>query len=82
MFLPKILSKKGQISTEISILIITTITISTIAVYCYISNYLNANVDTPGKAANKTIQTLNNVSKKYSDSVNSILLNFIKTSKN
>jgi len=74
MFFPKILSKKGQISTEISILIIATITVSTIAIYYYISNYLNANVDTSGKAANKTIQTLNNASKKYSDSISSTLI--------
>ena len=73
MFMPEILSKRGQISTEIGILIVATITVSTIAVYYYITNYLNSSPDTPGKTANKTINTLNNASKKYSDSISSIL---------
>ncbi|HIP91414.1 MAG TPA: class III signal peptide-containing protein [Methanothermococcus okinawensis] len=71
--MPKLLSKKGQISTEIGILVVATIAVSTIAAYYYISNYLNSNPDTPGKVANKTINTLNNASEKYSGSINSIL---------
>ena len=68
MSINKILSKRGQISTEIGIIIIATITVSTIAVYYYVTNYLNSSPDTPGKAANKTIKTLDNISKKYTDS--------------
>jgi len=70
MCIYKILSKKGQVSTEIAILIIATITVSTIAVYYYIINYLNSSPDTPRKAANNTIKTLDNLSQKY---VNKIL---------
>ena len=70
MPMPKLLSKRGQVSTEIGILIVATITVSTIAVYYYITNYLNSSPDTPGKTANKTINTLNNASKKYSNAIN------------
>ncbi|MBW9220534.1 class III signal peptide-containing protein [Methanothermococcus sp. SCGC AD-155-N22] len=72
MSISKILSKRGQISMELGILIFATIIVSTIAVYYYITNYLNSNPDAPGKAANKTIDTLNNISKQYSNSISSI----------
>ena len=67
MFLPKIFSKRGQVSTEVAILIIATITVSTIAAYYYITNYLNSSPDIPGKTANKTLKILNKISKNYSN---------------
>ena len=69
MILKKLTSKKGQVSMEIGILIFAAITVSTIATYYYITNYLNSKPDAPGKAANNTINALNNVSKKYSNSI-------------
>ena len=68
----KIRSRKGQISSEIGILIFAVITVSTIAIYYYIAHYLNSNPDTPGKTANKTINKLNNISEKYSSSISSL----------
>ncbi|MBW9223446.1 class III signal peptide-containing protein [Methanothermococcus sp. SCGC AD-155-E23] len=63
----KLLSKRGQVSMEIGILIIATITVSTIAIYYYINNYINLNSNAPQKAVNETINSLSNVSKKYSN---------------
>ena len=60
---------KGTGIHEIGILIFAAITVSTIATYYYITNYLNSKPDAPGKAANNTINALNNVSKKYSNSI-------------
>ena len=57
---------------EIGILVFAGIIVSTIASYYYITHYLNSNPDAPGKAANKTINTLNNISEKYSNSINPI----------
>ena len=58
---------------EIGILIFAVITVSTIASYYYVTNYLNSNPDAPREAANKTINTLDNASKKYCNSISSIL---------
>ena len=69
MLISKIPSKRGQVSIEIGILIFAAITVSTIASYYYITHYLNSNPDTPGKAANKTINILQNTSRRYADSM-------------
>ena len=69
MFIFKIRSPRGQISMEIGILIIAVIIVSSIVAYYYITSYLNSSPNTPGVTANKTIEALNNVSKKYSNSI-------------
>ena len=69
MFISKILSKKGQVSMEIGILIFAVITVSAIASYYYITNYIDSNSDAPREAANKTINAFNNASIKYSNSM-------------
>ena len=63
MIMLKIFSKRGQISMEMGILIFMVIISSTIASYYYITHYLNSNPDAPGKAANNTINSLNNITK-------------------
>ncbi|WP_292459432.1 class III signal peptide-containing protein [Methanothermococcus sp.] len=69
MLIKKLFSKKGQVSMEIGILIFASILVSTIASYYYISNYLNTHPENIGKTANRTINALNNVSTKYSNSL-------------
>ncbi|MBW9221966.1 class III signal peptide-containing protein [Methanothermococcus sp. SCGC AD-155-C09] len=69
MSISKILSKKGQVSMEMSILIFAAITVSTIASYYYITQYLNSNPNAPREAANKTINTLQNTTMEYANSM-------------
>ncbi|CAB3287976.1 conserved protein of unknown function [Methanocaldococcus lauensis] len=68
----KLFSKRGQVSMEIGVIIFASIIMATIASYYYLSGYLDSNPETPGKTANKTIDALNNVSIRYSNSLKNI----------
>ena len=62
----KMLSKKGQVSTELGILVFVTLIISTIISYYYIVHYISCyNSSIPEKTANNTIGTLNNITRDY-----------------
>ncbi len=57
---------------EIGIIIFASIIMATIVSYYYFSGYLDSNPKTPGKTANKTIDVLNNFSKKYANRLKNI----------
>ena len=64
MIMEKLLSKRGQVSMEIGILVAAAVAVAAIAAYFYVTNIKNS-ATKAGKAANETIQELENVAKDY-----------------
>ena len=59
---------------EIGILIFSGIAVATIASYYYISNFKGTQMDVSGENANKTINTLNNLTKNASNKINNTII--------
>ena len=68
----KFFSKKGQVSMEIGILLSSSILVSVIASYYYVSNYINTHPENIGKNANNITHILNNVSVEYANSISNV----------
>ena len=72
MLIKKLFSKKGQVSMEIGILVFSGIAVATIACYFYITNFKGTQMNVSGENANKTIQTLNNLTNNVLNKINNI----------
>ncbi|XRO74988.1 class III signal peptide-containing protein [Methanocaldococcus sp. 28A] len=53
-------SKRGQISTELGIIVASAVLVSIIVAYSYVKNIKNTQMDLTGKTANKTVTNLAN----------------------
>ena len=67
----KLLSKRGQISMEIGILVAAAVAVAAIAAYFYVNN-LKGSAEKAGKAANDTIDSLGTAAKTYADKLKNI----------
>ena len=68
----KLFSKKGQISMEIGILVVSAITVAVVSSYYYMLNIKESHPENAGKAANKTSLVLGNKSIKYATAISNI----------
>ncbi|MBW9220535.1 class III signal peptide-containing protein [Methanothermococcus sp. SCGC AD-155-N22] len=64
MIIEKLLSKRGQISMELGILVAAAVAVAAIAAYFYISN-VQKSAEKAGKAGNKTVDELNKTADHY-----------------
>ena len=71
MIMEKLLSKRGQISMEIGILVAAAVAVAAIAAYFYVNN-LKGSAEKAGKAANDTIDTLDRAAEKYAQKIENI----------
>ncbi|CAB3287974.1 conserved protein of unknown function [Methanocaldococcus lauensis] len=69
--LKKLLSKKGQVSMEIGILIAAAVAVAAIAAYFYATNVKGA-ASRAGAAANSTIENMSNAANKYANLMSNI----------
>ena len=63
-FLKKLASKKGQVSTEIGILVAAAVTVATIAAIFYVKN-VKGSAEKAGEGANATVGKLSEKATEY-----------------
>ena len=68
MIIEKLMSKRGQISMEIGILVAAAVAVATVAAYYYISS-VKSSAQNVGEAANKTIDTMKNKTENISNMI-------------
>ena len=64
MIMEKLLSKRGQVSMEIGILVAAAVAVAAIAAYFYVVN-IKGSASKAGETANKTIKELEGVATDY-----------------
>ena len=70
--LEKLTSKKGQVSMEIGILVVSAITVAVVSSYYYMLGIIESHPEKAGETANKTSSILGNKSIKYANSISDI----------
>jgi len=68
----KIMSKRGQISMEIGILVAAAVAVAAVAAYYYI-NSVRSSAQNVGEAANQTIEIMRTRAQEYAQSISRIL---------
>jgi uncharacterized protein (UPF0333 family) len=68
----KLFSKKGQVSMEIGILVVSAITVAVVSSYYYMLGIIESHPEKAGETANKTSSILGNKSIKYANSISDI----------
>ena len=68
----KLFSKKGQVSMEIGILVVSAITVAVVSSYYYMLGIIESHPEKAGETANKTSSILGDKSIKYANSISDI----------
>ena len=68
----KLFSKKGQVSMEIGILVVSAIAVAVVSSYYYTSGIIESHPENAGKTANKTSSILGDKSIKYTNSISNL----------
>jgi len=74
MIIEKLLSKRGQISMELGILVAAAVAVAAIAAYFYISN-VQKSAEKAGEAGNETVSALNETADYYIQQIRSLAPN-------
>jgi uncharacterized protein (UPF0333 family) len=72
--LKKLMSKRGQISMEIGILVAAAVAVAAIAAYYYVSNVKKTST-TAGEKANKTAEAFGSAAENLANNINKSLTN-------
>ena len=70
-FLKKLASKKGQVSTEIGILVAAAVTVATIAALFYVKN-VKGSAEKAGEGANATVGNLSEKATEYAQEIGNL----------
>ncbi|ACX73268.1 Protein of unknown function DUF361 [Methanocaldococcus vulcanius M7] len=70
--LKKIMSKKGQLSMEVGILVAAAVLVAVIAGYYYVKN-IKSSSTTAGEKANKTVTTLGEAAENISSNISKLV---------
>ena len=68
----KLFSKKGQVSMEIGILVVSAITVAVVSSYYYMLGIIESHPEKAGETANKTSSILGDKSIEYTNSISNL----------
>ena len=68
----KLFSKKGQVSMEIGILVVSAITVAVVSSYYYMLGIIESHPEKAGETANKTSSILGDKSIEYATSISNL----------
>ena len=68
----KLFSKKGQVSMEIGILVVSAIAVAAVSSYYYIFGIIESHPENSGKIANKTSSILGDKPVEYTSSISNL----------